>query len=248
MGAPTTTPVPTQSKTDYLFDFGFGVIAPLICLIVDPVVFKGGRIFLSSGGLLAPFKIAAYTAIGLGVAALAVWLIFRPRLLAYSDYFVGIFVMAQVAAFLLAVVLLPFSVIGITLAGLGCLGFIPFGTAFVFYRQRKRARTDAAALPHRRRNAFIAMFAVIAIPILLQWMTSRYVGSAIHTILTNADSTPAAISQLKAAFWCSDECFYELALDYSNAYNDPARQQYLADLYHEITGGDIRTQISTFSD
>lgn len=246
MNASTTTQVPARLNTRWLFDFGFGVIAPLICLIADPIVFKGGQSFIASGGLLAPFKVAAYSAIGLGVAALAIWLIFRPRLLAHSDFFAGIFLMAQVSAFLTAVIILPLSIIGIGIGGI--LGFIPFVTAFVFSRQRKQAQIDSAALPHRRRNAFVAIFAVIAIPILLQWATSRYVGSAVRTILTNADSTPAAVSQLKAAFWCGNECFFDMAHEYYKAFKDPARRQYLADIYHDITGGNIRTQISSFSD
>ena len=245
MSSITTTKVPARLNTRWLFDFGFGVIAPVICLIVDPVVFKGAS-FLADGGLLAPFKVAAYTAVGLGVAALAIWLIFRPRLLTHSDFFAGIFLMAQVSAFLTAVIILPMSIIGIGMGGI--LGLIPFVTAFVFSRQHKQAQIDSAALPHRRRNTFVAMFAVIAIPIFLQWTTSRYVGSAVRTILTNADSTPAAVGQLKAAFWCGNECFFDIAHEYYKASKDPARRQYLANIYHDITGGDINTQITTFSD
>ena len=142
MSASTTSQVPARLNTRWLFDFGFGVIAPIICLIADPVIFKGAS-FLAVGGLLAPFKVAAYTAIGLGVAALAIWLTFRPRLLAHSDFFAGLFLMAQISAFLSAVIILPMSIIGIGMGGI--LGLIPFVTAFVFSRQHKQAQIDSAA-------------------------------------------------------------------------------------------------------
>lgn len=239
--------LPTVKQRRFLFDFVFGVLAPIICLIVDPVVFKGAA-FLSFGGLLAPVKIAAYSAIGLGVAALALWLVFRPRLIKISGCFAGIFRMAQVVSFLLALVILPFSIIGIGMAGLGLLGLIPFLTAFVFYHQGGLARADASKLPHRRRSALLGAFAIILIPIMLQWATGRYVSRAVNDLLTNPDAAPSAVSRLRAAFWCGDECFYNLAWNYYKSYKDPARQQYLASAYHDITGGDIRTKITTFSD
>ena len=242
--------IPEKYYNNFFFNFGFGVIAPLVCLLADPGIFKGESL-LSTGGLFAAIKVFAYLAIGLGVAALAAWLLFRNRLAAYSSYLSGVFWIAQVAALLLATVLVPFSILGLAISRVGLLsllGFIPFFTAFVFSRQRKLARSDASALPHRKRSAFLGALGVVMIPILLQWATSRYVNSAIRIILNNPDSSPIAISQIKAAFWCGDECFYELAYNYYKSYNDPARHQYLATVYHDITGGDISTKISNFSD
>ena len=96
--------------------------------------------------------------------------------------------------------------------------------------------------------ALVASVAVILIPALVQWAASRYVNTAVHVLLTDSGSSATAVSQLKAAFWCGDECFYELVVAYYKAYEDPARQQYLANLYHDLTGGDLRTKIDSYSD
>jgi hypothetical protein len=248
MSSTSTTPPLENKRRRFIFDLVFGVIAPIACLIFDPAVFKGERL-LSTGGLLASFKVLAYSAVGLGVVLLAAWLLFRSRLRRWSGYLSGIFLMGQLAAFGLGTVLLPFSIAGIAMAGLGLLGFIPFITAFVFYRQRLAALGDSAGLAHPQRAALLGFAIVLVIPILLQWGTSRYVGGAVRDILNERDSAAqVAVSRLKLAFWCGDECFYELAWAYYKADKDPARRAYLAGIYRDITGGDIRDKTTSFSD
>ncbi len=247
-----TSPPAAVNERQSAFDFIFGVLAPLICLIVDPVVFKGSysfdTSFIATGGLLAFAKVFYYVAIGLVVILLTVWLFFRSRLIPYAAYIVGIFTIAMIVSALLGVVLLPFSVIGIGLSGVGLLGFTPIFTAIVYYRQRKQALTYVSTLPHRRLSMVIGAVAIIVIPLVFHLATARYVSNAVNEVLSHPENSSAAISQLKAAFWCGDECFYQLAWNYYKAYKDPARQEYLAAVYHDITGGDIRTKITTFSD
>jgi hypothetical protein len=149
---------------------------------------------------------------------------------------------------LLGIVLVPLSIIGFGMTGLSVLGFTPILTAIVYYHQRKQALTYVSTLPHRRLSMLIGAVAIILIPLIFQLATARYISSAVNDILTHPDNSSAAVSQLKAAFWCGDECFFQLAWNYYKAYKEPARQQVLANVYHEITGGDIRTKITTFSD
>ncbi|MBI1280941.1 MAG: hypothetical protein GC179_22645 [Anaerolineaceae bacterium] len=247
MSAAVTSPS-TSNMRQSSFHFVFGVLAPIVCLVLDPIVFKGSASFLSSGGLLAPVKIFYYVAIGLVVTILTGWLFFRSRLIPHAAYIVGVFTIALFVSAILGIALLPFSVLGIGMSGIGLLGFTPLLTAIVYYRQRKRALADASTLPHRRLSMFLGAVAIIVIPLVVQSATSSYVNSAVNTILTNPESSPAAVSQLKAAFWCGDECYFNLAWDYYKAYKNPERQQYLAAVYHDITGGDIRTKITNFSD
>lgn len=230
------------------FHFVFGVVTPILCLIFDPIVFKGSTSFLGTGGLLAPVKIFYYVAIGLVVILLAVWIFFRTRLIPYAAYIVGIFTIAMIVSGLLGVVLLPISIIGISMAGQNILGFTPILTSTVYYYHRNQALAYVSTLPHRRLSMLIGAVAIIVIPLVFQLATARYVSSAVNDILVHPDNSSTAVSQLKTAFWCGDECFYPLAWNYYKAYKDPARQDYLASVYHDITGGDIRTKITTFSD
>lgn len=238
---------PVSPRPRPFFDWCFGVIVPVICLIFDPIVFKGESLVVT-GGLFAYWKVFAYTAIGSSILALALWLLRRDRLAPYAAYIAGVFLAAQIASFLLAVILLPFSLIGTLMSGIGLLGFMPFFTAYVFSRQRHIALIVSTMHPNRRRSTLIGALGVVILPLLLQIGTSSYVNSAVRTILTDTTSAPAAVQQLKWAFWCGDECFYDLAWNYYKANDGPDRRAYLASVYHDITGGDIRTKISTFSD
>src|SRR5688572_24326243 len=61
-------------------DWVFGVIAPPLCLLADPLLFQP----LEPGGLVAEpiwprWRMPAYVLVGLEVAVLAVWLAARPR-------------------------------------------------------------------------------------------------------------------------------------------------------------------------
>lgn len=230
------------------FHFVFGTLTPILCLIFDPVVFKGSASYLAAGGFLAPVKIFYYVAIGFVVILLSVWLFLRGRLIPYAAYIVGIFTVAMMVSALLGIILVPISIMGIGMTGLSVLGFTPIFTAAVYYHQRKQALAYVTSLPHRRLNMVIGAVAIIVIPLVFQLATARYVSSAVNEILTHPENATAAASQLKAAFWCGDECFYQLAWNYYKAYKDPARQEYLAAVYHDITGGDIRTKTTTFSD
>ncbi len=229
---------PARLNIRFIFDLTFGVFVPLICLIADPIVFRAGTISFASG-MLTAFKIAAYTSIAISVTALAAWLIFRRPLAAYSGYLDGIFMMAQVMAFLLALYILPDSLTAIGITGFGLLGLTPFVTSFVFFHQHRLARADASMLPHRARNTLIGALVAIIIPLLLQTTTTSYVNNALLTILNDPDSSAAAVTQLKTAFWCGDECFYELVLKHYQFRDDPDRQQYFATIYRDITGDEI---------
>ncbi len=250
MTVPAAPQRPPKYTPRFFFDFGFGVLAPPLLLILDPLIFKGAS-YLPTGGLLAPIKIGAYTAIALGISAMALWLIYRGRLRVYSAYLLGIMGIGQAIAFAFAALLLPLSIIGVITAGsegVGILGLVPIFTVFVFDRQRLVVRAYANARVNRKRAALIGAIAVIAISLFLQCGTWLYVNGAIRDLLNNPESPPRAVNQLKYAFWCGDECFYDLVSNYHKADNDPIRQQYLAAVYHDITNGDIRTKIFSYFD
>lgn len=112
-----------------------GAIAPIVCLGLDPILFKGGD---EHGGILANHWVFAYGFIGLEIAMLSAWLVSRGRLGPCSGIAAGIFFGGAGFAAILGVLLLPFTVLGV-LVLIGLLGFTPFFTAYVYWTQGRLA-------------------------------------------------------------------------------------------------------------
>jgi len=113
------------------FDVVLGIIVPVQCLILDPVVFRFHDGLMSGPGILQPFRIFAYTSIGLGMLALSLWLLLGDRIQWASAFLAGVFLYGALFACLLGILLLPMSFIGL-LVGIGVLGFTPFLSSLVF--------------------------------------------------------------------------------------------------------------------
>jgi hypothetical protein len=118
-----------------------GILLPLAMLAVDPAVFRGDVI--GEGPILAAFAPGCYFAISFGMLALTLHLVARPR----SAILRGVLSAAACFALLLGLVLLPFSVLGVFVDGVGLLGFSPFLTALVFGAQAKPANADPVLQP-----------------------------------------------------------------------------------------------------
>lgn len=129
-----------RKRTIYL-TFWFGILGPAICFgLFDGV---GSELF---GRLSIPLRVAA--ASGLALLLLHVSGFVRsPRLLALLSGFLGA---SAVLAWLTGALLLPLTLVGL-LVGIGLLGLIPFGTAWVLFRAAGEAWDDAAPLPPWRR-------------------------------------------------------------------------------------------------
>jgi hypothetical protein len=240
-------PTPRRS---FVFDMLFGVIVPLLCLIFDPAVFKSSDGFFQ-GGLLSQFRVFAYVAIGIGVSALALWLFFQQRMKQWGAAFSGIFRIGYLSSALLGIVLIPFSIMGILLGGIGILGFLPIITSFTFHRNWHRAR-QAAKLqtPEKstRKIAIAAALLTLALPAFLQWQTSRYVSQSIQEIIAGDTQTAYnAAERLQWAFWCSDECYFPLAFAYRHS-KDEATKTRLATIYQLLAGKDIQSALASMSD
>lgn len=170
---------PTRRQT--IFDLIAGVILPTLCLIFDPIIFKSKVPIDCDDGtprpILSPERLAifAYTLIGLGMLALLIWLIAGKRSPRYAVCFAGIFFAGAVSAAILGLLLLPFSLIGLLLYGLGVLGFIPFLTMIVYLRNGVRAwRLARQQEPSQPRKWLIALalttaLLIYVVPAFVQW-------------------------------------------------------------------------------
>ncbi len=147
-------PEPTRRKL--IFDFTAGVILPVLCFAFDPIVFRPS---LCLGPILGGLGTFTYIGGALCMTAFTLWLVAGRRLSRVLTYLAGIFLTASLAALALGLVLLPFSFIGLAALGLGALGFIPLLTAWVYWRNSRRAWRLAR---ERRRSTSLAQHCAMA--------------------------------------------------------------------------------------
>jgi hypothetical protein len=116
----------------------FGVVLPLACFALDGEV----RILFTLGAptdndgpmplLGAAWRLPVTASVGLGLFALGIWLWQRGRSRSVAWVLSPLLIYGFGVAFAVGVALLPYTLIG-CFAGIGLLGFIPFGTAIVFF-------------------------------------------------------------------------------------------------------------------
>lgn len=93
------------------FDVFFGIIAPILCLIFDPGVFRGG--FIGGSGYMSDIKLFAYLSIGLGITVLTIWLSLKLTSRILISAISGIFFAEALLALTIGIVLLPMSLLGL---------------------------------------------------------------------------------------------------------------------------------------
>jgi hypothetical protein len=241
MYAPEVTP---RQKA---FDLIFGVIIPALSLIFDPIVFKGN--FIGTQPPLWRFGLSAYFAIGIGTVTLTIWLYKRPDSAFWTSFSATAFFVGSALSFLLGVVMLPYSIFGLIIL-IGILGFTPFVTSFVYFRNGIRAAHAAQTEAHRNTRIAATVWSLVitlVLPGVIFWQTNQFVELNKSAILDgNPNQVYQATQNLTKAFWCAEFCYQDLILSYRNA--DPSRQQLLKDSFFEITGGDIEEWLWTHSD
>ncbi|HQU81838.1 MAG TPA: hypothetical protein PKY59_01860 [Pyrinomonadaceae bacterium] len=126
---------PQVTLSQIFFDWIFGVILPLICFFCDPIVFKTTEY---GGGILGSYRPLAYILSFSCIFTMSLWLICGEKLKSANVIFAGVFITGGIISFAVAIVLLPFSVIGLVFL-IGILGFTPFFSSIVFLRNGLRA-------------------------------------------------------------------------------------------------------------
>jgi len=238
---------PDFTPYQIIFDFLAGIVVPILCLAFDPYIFTGNDWGLGTS-ILAPFRVFAYLGIGIGTLTLAIWLIFGSRLEKWHGFFAGILLFGALFAFILGIVMLPLSLLGI-IVGIGVLGFTPFFTGLAFLRNGYRAlkRMDQL-LPKWDRNVFsitvfIGLVVIVAIPLFAQWQTSQIVSRDINTIISGDEhEVDKAVLDLRNAFWCTSICYTEIVRAYEIE-KDTSRGPILSNAYLKITSRFIEDAI-----
>jgi hypothetical protein len=159
---------PGQKK----FDWTFGVILPMICIYLDPIVFQNK---IDTRAYMADIATFSYVLSYAAIIATMAWLLWGNKLQWLNAPLSGLFAVSSVAAASIGVVLIPFSVFGLAFMLIGALGFTPLFCSFVLFRNSIRAyRAASSSLESDLLQSSFALSAVTSavIPYLLNLWSS----------------------------------------------------------------------------
>ena len=231
-------PTPGQKA----FDLAFGIALPVICLLLDPIVFQSS---LPVGEpLLGRHAIAARVAMGLAFLSLSVWMLIGwPR-----AFMGGLLAGSAIFATLLGLVLLPFSIMGLFFV-VGILGFSPFLTAFVFWRNAVRAFRWAREGTTELR-VLIPAAVGLAISCGSPWAVQSYVTHETSRALemVQSDNTAEAADGLSVLKRFRALANFDRLVFAYQAEKDEARRERLAAAYKDLTGAEIEHRLVKIRD
>ena len=240
----------TATRPQITFDVIVGIILPLLCLIFDPIVFRGG-FRGEGGGILKNFQLFAYTVIGLEVLTLAVWLIWGQRVGAWASAIAGILLAGSLFSLLIGIILLPLSLLGLFFAFIGVLGFTPFITYIIYLRNGRRAlraANDGARGYELMGALLLGTVFVLGGSALAQWKVSEMAAQSVQELIRGERKSAAAATQrLRYVNRIIDVDLDELVRAYERS-NDPAYKERLARVYTEITGQSIERRLQILWD
>lgn len=226
-----------------IFDVIVGVVIPILLLIFDPVVFRSGGTCL--GPILGGYAIFGYLAIGIGFLALISWLFVDAVKHSGAAFIAGILRTGGFFAAGVGLVIAPFSVLGL-IAVVGVLGFFPFLTSFVYFRNGTRALRAAASLSTSGTRFIVNLIAgavfVIGVPALAQVEISSIIQHSVDAIVATPNvSNQSVLVELDTVNQlCLTLCTSTISLAFDSAASaNPDQQLRLTTLYKQITGAEL---------
>jgi len=216
-----------------------GVIMPPIMLLADPVVFRGGTIV--GRALLGQYRTSCY--VGIALAILAMVMVLKTS--RARAFFAGIMAAASIFGVILGLAILPFSLIGMILMGLGLLGLSPFLAAVVFAWWSRRAFRESNA-GHRWLHSAAGAVVFLGVCLGTQAATAHVLRSSLEDIASSRLRKQRAATE-RLARWqlLVDMDAFILAWQ---QHSDPEAKRRLAEAYKTITGEDLEERASRLVD
>jgi hypothetical protein len=234
---------PSQDR----FDVIFGVILPILCLVVDPVVFQGG--ILNEEPILGQFQVFAYLFSGIQIAVFLIWRTLNRHVTPAAGLLGGIALAGALFSFAVGVYILPFTLIGLIVL-IGAAGFTPFFTAFVYLRTGVRAlkcQDRNIAFESRFLLAAVAGLLSIGLPLFIHIQSAMMVSASMDVLLYgDAKQAALAVDRLK---WLPVSTLQrqQIVVAYEREAN--AEKKYvLKQYYKDLTGEDIEIRLAILSD
>jgi hypothetical protein len=233
------------TESQLIFDVALGVIAPILCFYLDPIVFKGN---LMGRPLLQNYQLFAYGVSVVEVSLLTVWILFGARLGDWSGLVGGVLLSGAVFSAVIGLAILPYTLMGLIVV-IGILGVTPFLTAFVYLRagwrafQKQDRRTGSLAY------ALLAgAILSLAIPALVSVYVSRTTSRSIDIILHGtAEQAELAVAQLRWQPFIPDENL-EVIVQAYGVETDAVRREILKNSYQALTGDSIEVRRAILAD
>lgn len=229
------------TRNQIIFDVAFGIALPVLCFIFDPIVFRGN--FFGGSPLFGQIRFPAYALAFIEISTLLIWLCARERLGAYALTISGFLYTGAHVSLLIGIALVPLSLFGIFFAGIGLLGFTPFITSLVFWRNARRAFNlypVRAAGSKRKLGAFaLGIIFVVGFPLAAHLKISQVADASLKKILEGDElEAQEATAQLRRITYLTDANTDKIVWAYHNE-QDQTRRARLSRAYLKLTGGDI---------
>lgn len=249
------SPPTTYAQT--VFDALFGIVAPVLCFVCDPIVFRSSEF---GSALLVDYQAFAYLVSGVEILSLIIWLVWGRNSRQATRLAGGMLMAGAVFSGLIGILILPFTLMGLML-GIGVFGFIPFLTALVYLRNAQRAFRLAGkpaivpeASQHQREvktlgagarigATLVGCLLVLGPPAALSFAASMFVSQAMEAVLSvDEQKADLAINEITYLKFLAPPQLDKLISAYQQA-QEPARKEQLKRRYLKLTGNDIdRTQ------
>ena len=252
--------MPTGTSAQMFFDVLFGIVAPVLCFVFDPIVFKSEF----DQGLFPQVQSFAYMVSAIEIATLSVWLICGRRLRPRTRLVGGILGAGAAFSGSIGVVILPFTLLGVLLF-IGILGFIPFLTAFVYLRNAKRAfqladdsaserlkilttRPGASGVRSWIGSTILGCTLALGIPAGVNLIAASFVSASMKAVLhADAQLADIAVEEVRYLQFLAAPNLDEIVTAYA-AETDPARKEELKRRYVKLTGNDIEERLRIMLD
>jgi hypothetical protein len=220
----------TPTTKQKVFDWVFGVVLPLICVVADPIVFKG---FGVEGPLLGFARPFAYIFSFASILMMTGWLALGNRLRAIAAPLAGLFVAGSLISLCVGTVLLPFSILGMFLI-IGVLGFTPFFSSLVYFRNGLRAAGSSTGIETSIAVYLAALGAIfsIIVPYLINRQINLYLDETVKgdvaTIYSNGRRLRYISPLVDADYFRRKSC----------GSPDTDRSKALDSVYRDLSGDD----------
>lgn len=238
---------PVVTKAQDQFDLIFAVVLPVLCLLADPLVFKGGILNVP---LLENYQFLAYLVSSVEIGLFLTWRTFRTQVTSFSAPLAGVFFAGALFSTVIGIVILPFTLLSLLLL-IGFLGLTPFFTALVYFRNGVRAmKAQARNATHEFRfvAAVLGAVVILGLPILASVQLDRSISASVDTVIYgNVVEAEAAAAHLEWFGFVPVKHSNQLIFAYARE-TEPSKKEILKRTYKDITGRDIEKDQNRFFD
>jgi hypothetical protein len=210
----------------------FGIVVPVICIVIDPVVFRS---FLRGEAILGEFKPFVFILSFVNILALIGWLLQSLLFKRTSVILAGLFFISGLASVITGIVVVLSFLDHPLVFFLAALGYVPlFAAAFVYFRNAVRAlhqaelfMTGGAVVAVFVLSSFVSVAVPLASNVAIDVAIDRMVRGTPEQIYSTAGQikyiAPVVNFDRVAKRYCDRNYFRE-------------RRKALSDVYYQFTG------------